>query len=194
MLFDTDGVVVNSKEMFSEKISRENNIHSKDIVPFFTEIFVPKCMVGEADLKKEIIPWLDRWKWKGTVDEILNYWFEAENCIDNQVIEFVKSQREKGVKCFIVTNQEKYRTDYLRKEMGFSQLFDGVFSSAELRCKKPSPKFFELVFLDLQKKFNFDKKEILFVDNDLENVRAGQKFGFEVLHFNSVKDLISLSE
>ena len=191
ILFDTDGVVVNSKEMFSEKISRENNIASEDIVPFFTKIFCPKCMVGEADLKKEVVPWLHKWKWKGTVDELLKYWFDAENNVDKQVVDFIDVQRKKGIKCFIVTNQEKYRTNYLRREMGFSKLFDGVFSSAELGCKKPTLEFYEKVFVDLQKEF--DKKEILYVDDDLPNVEAGRKFGFEVIHFHSIKDLLSIN-
>lgn len=189
ILFDTDGVVVNSKEMFSERISRENNIASEDIIPFFTEIFVSKCMVGKADLKKEIVPWLAKWKWKGTVDELLKYWFDAENNVDQQVVDFVKVQRKKGIKCFIITNQEKYRTDYLRKEMGFAKLFDGVFSSAELGCKKPAQEFYGQVFAELQKTFNLDKEEIVYVDDDLSNVESGEKFGFKVIHFHSIDDL-----
>lgn len=189
VLFDTDGVIVNSSEMFSKKLARENNIPDEDIFPFFKEIFIPKCMIGAADLKQEVVSWLPKWKWKGTVDELLQYWFKSEHNINTKVTEYISSLREKGIKCYLATNQEKYRTQYLKKEMGFAELFDGVFSSAELGCKKPSLEFYSKVFDKLSQDTKVTKEEILYIDDEEPNIEAAKQFGFNVIHFKSIKDL-----
>ncbi|MBT5022473.1 HAD-IA family hydrolase [Candidatus Woesearchaeota archaeon] len=187
VLFDTDGVIVCYGEMFSERISRENNINSEDIAPFFKEIFVPKCMIGQADLKEEVVSWLPRWKWEGDVDSLLKYWFDSEKKINNDVKELIVKLRKSGVKCYLATNQDKYRTEYLRNEMGFGKLFDGIFSSAYLGCKKPSQDFYSEVYNELGE--SFSKDEILYIDDEEKNVNAGLEFGFKVVLFKNISDL-----
>ncbi len=189
VLLDNDGVIVNSSEMFSEKLSRENDIPAEDIVPFFKDIFSPKCMIGHADLKEELTPWLTKWKWETTVDELLNYWFTSEHNVNEEVANFVRKIRSEGIKCYLVTNQEKYRTDYLKKEMGFDELFDGVFSSAELGCKKPSLEFYQKVFERIRKELDLTKDEVLYVDDEMKNVAAGNEFGFRAIHYRSFDNL-----
>lgn len=193
ILLDNDGVIVKSSEMFSERISRENNIPPENITPFFKEIFIPKCMTGKTDLKKELIPWLPKWKWEGTIDELLQYWFKSEHNIDKDVEGHIKKIKSQGIRCYLVTNQEKYRTAYLKKEMGFNELFDGIFSSAEIGYKKPSTEFYEKIFKQINKNLEIRKDEILYVDDDESNVTAGKEFGFNTLHYKSFKDLQSLN-
>ena len=114
-LFDADGVVIIPSERFSDRFSREFNVdYEEKIPPFFENDFEP-CLTGRADLKEIIKPYLKRWGWKKSVDELLEYWFENENHIDERVIEVIKKLRAIGIKCYLATNQEKYRTQYLRK-------------------------------------------------------------------------------
>ncbi len=189
VLFDNDGVVVNSPEMFSEKLARQNHIPAKDIAPFFKKIFLPKIMIGKADLKKELKPWLKKWKWRGTVDELLQYWFESEHNINKLLIKHVLALKKNGVKCYLLTNQEKYRTKYLREEMEFAKIFDGIFSSSELGCKKPSPQFYKKIFSEINKNSKISKPEILYIDDDKICVTAGKKFGFNSALYVGVKKL-----
>ncbi|MFA7245476.1 MAG: HAD-IA family hydrolase [Candidatus Magasanikbacteria bacterium] len=172
-LFDTDGVVVLS-EMFSNHYSQKNNIPKEEMLPFFTGVF-QDCMKGKADLKEVIKPWLVKWQWNESVDEFLKQWFEHENNIDEKVIEFINQLKKEGIKCYLATNQEKYRTEYLKNKMKFGELFDGIFSSAYIGHKKPTKEFYEFILDNL----NIPAKEIFYLDDDVKNIEIAKELGIE---------------
>lgn len=105
----------------------------------------------------------------------MNYWFDAENHIDKRIVEAVEKIKKSGIKCYLATNQERYRTQYLRNEMGFSKIFDEVFSSAEVGYKKPQPEFFEYIL----KEIGLNKDEIQFWDDTEKNIQGAKEFGFD---------------
>ncbi|MCK5081051.1 MAG: HAD-IA family hydrolase, partial [Candidatus Moranbacteria bacterium] len=122
-----------------------------------------------------------------------------EHHIDSKIVDRVKQLRESGVKCYLATKQEKYRTEYMKNEMGFSDIFDGIFSSSALRCQKPDPKFFQKILDELE----VEGKEVLFFDDEQVNVNGAKRVeiksflytGFEKFEkdlnkfiFNNVKD------
>ena len=78
-------------------MEREYGIPVDKVLPFFTGIF-QQCLIGKAELRKVIGPHLQEWGWKGTVDELLEFWFKAEHKIDEQMIEIVKSLKEKVIR------------------------------------------------------------------------------------------------
>ena len=53
ILFDVDGVVIPKKRRFSTNFSREFNVPIEKLSQFFENEF-QLCLVGKADLKKEI--------------------------------------------------------------------------------------------------------------------------------------------
>ncbi len=93
VLFDTDGVIVHPT-MWSQEYARRSGILSESMKPFFQGIFAD-CILGKADLKEAIAPYLDEWKWTETVDEYLREWFVYEHRIDMRVIETVGKLRAK---------------------------------------------------------------------------------------------------
>jgi len=173
IIFDTDGMVVNS-EMFSVQYNKDYGIPMDSLLPFFKNEFQP-CLIGTADLKEEIKDYLPKWGWKDSVDSFLKYWFDAENHVDKRVVEAINKLRNAGFKCYLATNQEKYRTEYLRNEMGFGEIFDKVFSSAEVGYKKPQQEFFEFVLNDIK----LNKDEVQFWDDTDKNVEGAREFGFD---------------
>jgi putative hydrolase of the HAD superfamily len=64
------------------------------------------------------------------VQEFLEYWFKVENKVDARLLREVDQLRTAGIRSFLATNQERYRTEYISREMGLSDHFDGIFSSA----------------------------------------------------------------
>lgn len=141
ILFDVDGVLVNG-ELFSVQFERDFGF--KIPVSFFEEEFQP-ALVGKADLKELLKPKLADWGWKKSVDELLEYWFNIEHVIDEELIGAVKRLKARGIKCFVVTNQENYRARYIAEKMGFESLFDGFFASAQVGYKKPQVEFFRYI-------------------------------------------------
>ena len=197
ILFDADGVTIDSGLMFSQILERDYNIPLEKMLPFFTGVF-QECMFGQADLKIELEKVKDEWGWKKTIDELLEEWFAFENKPNKEMFALIKRLRENGVKCYLATNQEKYRGDYLRKEMGFDKLFDGLFISAEIGYKKKEPKFFEEVYTSLNEAGRMplsvllEKNEILFIDNEEENIDSAIKFGIDTHLFTDMTKLKEL--
>lgn len=186
ILFDADGVVINT-DVFSVQYQKQFGVANEEMLPFFKGIF-QDCLVGKADLKEVIEPYLADWKWNGTVDEFLKYWFKAEHKIDERMIKLIKDLQSKNIKCYLATKQEKYRTEYMRNEMGFDDVFDHIFSSADIGYKKPEQKFFDFIFKWIETKDGFNKNEIFFVDDAEENVSAGLEFGIDSMLYQNFND------
>ncbi len=175
ILFDVDGAVVNS-EMFSIQYQKKYGVSNDEMLPFYIGIF-QDCLVGKADLKVSLREWLPRWKWKGTADEFLQSWFKAENSIDDKIIKAVGQLRADGVKCYLATKQEKYRTKYMKELMGFEEIFDGIFSSSDIGHKKPDKEFYEYILNDLKNQHNIQANEIIFFDDEQKNVDGAKAVG-----------------
>lgn len=179
LIFDTDGMVVVT-DMFSVQYHKDYGVPNDILLPFFKNEF-QLCMVGKADLKEEIKEYLPKWGWDKSVDEFLKYWFETENNVDERVVEVIKKLKNSGIKCYLATNQERYRTAYLRKEMGFDIIFDKVFSSAEIGYKKPQIEFFDAVL----KEIGLNKDEVQFWDDTEKNVEGANGYGFDAKHYQN---------
>lgn len=177
ILFDADGVVINA-DMWSVAFCKEFNVPNKIILPFFEDEF-QACLIGKADLKKEIVPYLKKWRWKKSVDDFLEYWFKSEHKVDRRIVNIIKELKKKGIKCCLTTNQEGYRTQYMKKQMGFKNIFDKIFSSAEVGFKKSHPKFFSFVTKELKLK----KNEIQYWDDNKDYIKVASQFGLDSRHY-----------
>jgi HAD superfamily hydrolase (TIGR01509 family) len=183
ILFDADGVLINGKS-FSTQLEKDFGISPELTTSFFVNEF-SSCLIGTTDLKEKIEPYLKRWGWKGSVNDLLNYWFEVEHSIDKELINYIQYLRSKGIKCIVETNQEKYRAEYMLNKMGFKETFDEVIASAHLGAKKPDQSFFELI---LRKMNNTKKDDVLFWDDAISNIKAAKSFGIHAEHYTSFKD------
>jgi putative hydrolase of the HAD superfamily len=186
IIFDADGVMVNG-ERFSDVLERDYGISLETTLPFFTGPF-QECLVGNLDLKKTVEPYLDSWGWSKGVDAFLDYWFTVEHTINEELIGYIQVLREKGILCFLGTNNEKYRFQYMLEKMGFADSFDKTYASAHLGFKKPDHEFFQRIYNDLD---NIQKNEILFLDDDIDNVKSAKDFGINAEIYNSVDQVKS---
>lgn len=182
--FDADGVVVNA-EPFSKQLESDYGILREETEPFFRTDF-QDCLVGKADLKEVITPWLRKWGWTNSVDDLLSYWFEAENQVAFEVVPYLKGLQAEGILCYLVTNQEKYRTAYLRKEMGLETLFERIYASSDLGYRKSDPEFFRMVLEDFTE---LDPAEIGYWDDDEKCIEAARHAGINAHLFTGIPSL-----
>lgn len=178
VVFDSDGMLTHGPR-FSTQYAAEHGISIDEMLPFFQGPF-NKCLIGEADLKVELAKgWLEKWKWPGTVDELLRYWFKCGDTLDQRVYDTIKQVRDRGLIATLATNQEHYRTKYLTDTFNFTKAFHGVFSSSYTGCKKPAESFFRQIqiFISFWQP-QVTSEEILFWDDDDENIEGARTFGF----------------
>jgi putative hydrolase of the HAD superfamily len=171
LILDADGVLIHGNS-FSERLSRDYDVDKDKEREFFTGKF-QECLVGKADLKESIAPYLTSFGWKGTVDELLEYWFAQEYELNKPLIEYVGRLRQSGTHVVLATNQEKYRTQYMLDHMGFDGVFNKIYSSAHLGLKKPAVEFFAHLVDDLQ----VNKDQVLFWDDDQRNIDGALEYG-----------------
>ena len=177
VVFDADGMVINS-EVFSVQLEKDYRVSNDMMLPFFKGPF-QECIVGKADLKKEIAPFIKKGGWEKSVDELLDYWFKIQHKLDDRIIQEIKRLREKGIRCYLASNQEKYRAEYIRKDMGLENIFDDIFLSSDIGCKKPQEEFYEKIFQKITSNVPVEKQQIMFWDDKEENAGKARQFGFE---------------
>lgn len=175
ILFDGDGVVIKKREkFFSQRLAERQGLPIETIMPFIKNDY-KLCAVGKADLKEVLLKYFEDWKWNGTVDELLKFWFEAEKEIDENVIAEIENYRKNGIKIGLVSDNEKYRGEYLLKNVGLAKYFDFVFLSCEMGMNKSNPQFFQKVL----ETTGFAADEIQYWDDEQENVDMAKSLGVE---------------
>jgi putative hydrolase of the HAD superfamily len=186
LILDADGVFING-ETFSERLARDYDVDHDKEREFFTTKF-QECLVGKADLKESITPYLASFGWKGTVDELLEYWFAEEYDLNTELIEYVGRLRKLDVCVVLATNQEEYRARYMLDHMEFDGVFDKVYSSAHVGLKKPAVEFFAHVVRDMQA----NKDEVLFWDDDQRNIDGALEYGIHAEIYSDYESFLKV--
>lgn len=181
VLFDVDGVVVNPP-IISKTLEDHYNLPFSKTKEFFFNEF-KKCSKGESKLEIELAPYLDKWNWNLGVDEFIKLWMETSSGLNSLILKIVKNLKNENIKCFLSTNQEKIRTNYLMNEMGLNEHFDGIFSSSMCGFLKPAPEYFEWILKEVNKSSEFNKKDFLLIDDSSKNITAATDFGIDAVLF-----------
>jgi putative hydrolase of the HAD superfamily len=183
VLFDAVGLITH-QEPLSVALERDHGIPLEKTLPFFKGA-LQDCVAGQSDLRKVIPPFLETWGWDRGVDSLLSFWFERDHKIDTQMVSYIDDLKQKGIQCFLTTNQEKNRFAYMLDKMGFEKIFDKAYCSAHIGHKKPAQEFYAGVYKDLE---NIKKDEILFWDDKDENVKGAKNFGIHAELYTSFED------
>lgn len=180
VVLDADGVVNEGKFFSLADFGTSHEV----LQPFFQKEFAD-CLIGKADLRERLVPYLNDWNWKGTVDELLQFWFEQGSGVHGAVVGVVKRLKEKGIPVHLATNQERRRAAYMKDIMEYGDLFEQMHVSSHMGVVKPSPEFFEKVFAASGVEH---PSQILFWDDMQKNVEAAKQVGFQSHHFLNEHD------
>ncbi len=98
----------------------------------------------------------------------------------------IAQKLSKKYKIYLLSNQIKFKTDYIRNTFDLN-FFDKVFFSNEVGLKKPSEEIFQFIL----KKITQKPEDCIFTDDNLANITAAKKLEFSVILF---KDLFNLKK
>lgn len=186
VVFDLDGVLVKSG-VFGTRLASELGLARADMDSFWHGPFA-RCSLGLADLKSEVAPFLEKWGYRGSVEDCLQAWFEADSALNTELFDHVASLRRAGIACHVASNQERYRAAYLEGPMGLAARFDRLFFSCHLGSKKPAPEFFQRVTAELA----LPPGSLLFIDDQPSNVGAARASGWNAEPYAFGDDLAAL--
>ncbi|MBD3281025.1 HAD-IA family hydrolase [Candidatus Dojkabacteria bacterium] len=182
LIYDITGVLTKS-ERFSVQYSELFGIPYESVLSFFKSDF-QNCLIGKSDLKREIKPWLEKWKSVYDPDSFLELWFKLENDIDIEIFRSVFQLQEKEYETVIATHQEKYRLKYIKETMKLDRVFERIYSSCNLGIKKNNPDFFRTILSD----YGLKPEEAVFFDNDKKNIESAKSLGIDAVLVENNKD------
>lgn len=104
--------------------------------------------------------------------------------VNPEMYELVSQLKGKGIPIGMLSNIDD-RLARLIRDFGLYEPFDPCLLSCEIGLEKPDPKIYDV----LLKKMNLPAKEIVFIDDRIENIEAAQKLGFDAILFTSQEQL-----
>lgn len=86
--------------------------------------------------------------------------------------------RRRGVPTYIFSNTNDLAIEHIRRQFPFFAGFDGYIFSHEVGAMKPQPQIYEALEVLCGRR----GRELIYLDDRLENVEAGAARGWQVIH------------
>jgi putative hydrolase of the HAD superfamily len=190
-LFDADGVTIIPQDPFSVQYATSRGLDPKVLRSFFDDRF-DETLIGKRDLKELLNERRELWQWEGSSEDLLQLWFQAENHRNEALIAVIQQARQNGIQCYLATNQEQYRTMYV-KDIMFPRMFDGVFSSSFMGTKKPDPDFYKYILNDLSRsQVITHPNNLVYFDDQSSNVESAKDVGIRAYLYKDVQQVARL--
>lgn len=144
------------------------------------EFFAPhweEIVTGDADLTDRLARVLERVAPHLPASDLIDYWFAQDSRLDAGLLADIARCRRAGLQVHLATNQEHLRARHLMETMLLSDHVDGMFYSADLKCRKPDRRFFDLV----RARIRMSPEELMLVDDTAANVESARTAGWNAL-------------
>lgn len=183
IIFDLGGVLVdwNPAYVFDRLITDE-----KKRKQFFAEICT-SAWNEEQDagrsLQEATQLLVDQYpEWQEYIEAYYGRWEEMLGGPIHETVEIFKALKEGGrYKLYALTNWSAELFPIALRKYDFLHWFDGRLVSGEEKSRKPFPEFYQLL-LD---RFQINKEEALFIDDNLRNAEAAEAIGLKTIRFTS---------
>jgi len=179
ILFDMDGVLVDSEEFICEAAIK---MFAEQCIYVEPEDFKPFVGTGEGRYLGGVA---EKYGYKLDVDTakfrtytIYGDMVKGKLKALNGVKSFVAFCREKGIKTAVASSADRMKVDINIHEMGFTNAtFDAVISGSDVTNKKPDPE----IFLAAAAKLGLKPAECLVVEDAITGIQAGKAAGCRCL-------------
>jgi 2-haloacid dehalogenase len=125
-------------------------------------------------------------EWKANIEAYYGRWVEMlGGPIPGSVDIFRVLKEQTNLKHYALTNWSHELFPTALKLYDFLHWFDGRVVSGEERMRKPEPAFYQIL-LD---RYQLHVDDVIFIDDNLRNVRAAEAMGIRSIHFHSPDQL-----
>jgi len=105
--------------------------------------------------------------------------------VNPEMLNLCKDLKQKGYKLAILGNETYDWMNIKRQKGNLKEIFDVVYSSADLKTSKPSKE----AYLKTLKKLNAKPEETIFIDDRESNTLAAEKLGIKSFVFTNINKL-----
>lgn len=121
-------------------------------------------------------------EWREHIEAYYGRWEEMLGGPIIETVEIFRQLKQSGrYKFYALTNWSAELFPVALQRYDFLHWFDGRLVSGEEKMRKPFPEFYQLL-LD---RFNINKEEAIFIDDNLRNAEAAEAFGIKTIRFTS---------
>lgn len=100
-------------------------------------------------------------------------------------VRLLEQLSEQGTPCYALTNFSHEKWPAFCRQNAYTDLFEGVVVSGEVKLVKPDPRIFDLTV----RRFGLEPEDTLYIDDRLDNVRAAEQVGMTGHHFTGADRL-----
>lgn len=180
--FDIDGVLVDIR--FPIVLPGALGISADQALEFFDGPF-QKCLLGSEDLKDVLPPFLRAWRWPGTYESFIEFWFREESHINLPMLQVARRFRKAGITCVLASTQEHHRARNLEGLLQLGHIFQHAYFSCDLALRKPDPRFFKCVASQLA----LEPDSIFLIDDQCANIEGARLAGWRAALYRSEADI-----
>ena len=172
VLLDADGVMQRNPPGWLDEVTAV--VPEADRERFAEELWAAEepAQAGRRTFADVLAELGRRWEIEDQ-DRLLVLWRQVD--VVDEMVALVRDVRAGGTPVHLVTNQNDVRAAYLRKELGYDDLFDRLFVSCELGLTKREAGFFDRVVREL----GVPAEELLLVDDSAEHVASAREAGLQ---------------
>jgi putative hydrolase of the HAD superfamily len=129
----------------------------------------------------------EKWRWKGSVEKLIEYWFESGAKPHYKLMDYLAGLRAAGIKLYLSTQNEKYQTANFIKKLKPLMKYDGVITTCEVGYKKSNPKFFG----EALKITGVKAENAIVIDNNQKAIAAAELCGIKTVFFENESQSIA---
>jgi putative hydrolase of the HAD superfamily len=179
VLFDADGVIQSPstgwRAAFDSLLGGADKSTER-----LREVFAAErpALIGDSDFPSAFGELLSEWNPQASAADALRGWTMIEP--HAETLSAIAALRRTGVRCYLATNQERYRARHMSEFLGYREQFDDQFYSCDLRVMKPEVQFFHAILARIR----LPPSCVLFLDDNEANVIAAREVGLRASVFS----------
>ena len=194
IIFDLGAVLLNIS--YQKTIEEFDKLGIKNSSTFYskklqTNIFnlLETGEISESDFIKEI----QKHCTEATNTQILYAWNAMLLDLPQHRLQLLK-QLKTEYNIYLLSNTNKIHISEFENKLGkeqyneFYQLFDKVYYSHKIGCRKPNAEAFKIII----EENNLIAEEILFIDDSTQHIEGAKKLGIKTYHLLDDEDVITL--
>ena len=196
VLFDVDGVLVHGYHARPERQIRwdENLLSDLGVDPerfrteFIYSVFVRKVIVGQMPLVEALDQVLPSLGYRGATMDFVSYWLSHDSHVNQPLLDAARRLGQASdTRLYIATNQDHMRAQWLWLTLGFGEIFEDIFYSAQLGVLKPEPAYFAAI----ESRIGRQAEPPLFFDDREDVVAAARAHGWEAVLYDDHQNFLA---
>ncbi len=105
--------------------------------------------------------------------------------VNKKVVHFVKEMKNNGIRVYLISDISEYSWRFIHKKYSFVKIFNQRILSFNTGFRKEELEYYSY----LEKRLNFKKKDMILIDDKLENISTARKSGLSAVHFTESTNL-----